>query len=857
MPNFDELTPDQQYDIAKRSHPASYAEYVTYDARTRTSEWRAARHLDFISKKIVRGMAKGGLRLIVNVPARHGKLLAHSTPMLTTDGWKTHGDLRPGDCVYGLDGKPTKIVAVGQEDWASMEVELAIGGGSQTTTKIKTHPDHEWAITARSGNATAPKNANGTWTYIRDTLWLAGMTPYGTPRGKKRVLRSGKTPRCTYQVPQRSCLQFPYQEQPLHPYFLGVWLGDGRSSGADFCYADKDEVVLRAVEELGYSHSWYSKHKTTGVNYVGFKDVRKHLIDLRVLNNKHIPAAYKYASRDQRLELLAGLVDTDGYVDKTGRVVFVTVSDLLRDDLMELVRGLGWNVFSHTTAPALSTSGIQGKLPVHSVTFIPGGKVPTRIPRKVIEEDPEYVFKRSGFVSAVPCTPEMGRCIQVEAEDGIYLAGKELIPTHNSMLISKWTPIWFLETFPTKRVVVCSYGSNLAEYWGAEARNEIQKNKRIHVSLREDSQAVGQWRTPQGGGMKAEGVGGSLLGFGFDLGLIDDPIKNYDDAVSEAIQDTLWNWFQYTFLTRKEPGANIVILMHRWATNDFCGRLMMEDKDTWECIKLPCLADVGDPLGRSPGEALWPERWPADCKEIKEAQKSVAWWPMFQQNPKLENESRVYDHFTQDGNLDKNTVLKKGPDEVLAFTIDFNTNPGSHAEICQYDARADMFIFHDEIHGPGYRTEHVMKDFIKWLANEGHRPGACPWKHVAIYGDRSGNSPTTVTTQTDYGLIQKMLKEAGVPFRMYIPMKNPSVNDRVLTVNMALRDLEGRVHLKVNPRCKRLVVDFATQPRDDVGQPEKEKDRKLGHASDATGYICFWLRPVNRMEFKPQRVLGG
>ncbi len=121
-----------------------------------------------------------------------------------------------------------------------------------------------------------------------------------------------------------------------------------------------------------------------------------------------------------------------------------------------------------------------------------------------------------------------------------------------------------------------------------------------------------------------------------------------------------------------------------------------------------------------------------------------------------------------------------------------------------------------------------------------------------IYGDRSGRNESTVTSQTDYHLIMKMLQSVKVPFKMCVPLKNPPINDRVITVNEALCDGEGRVHLKVNPRCKRLVEDLAKQPRDEDGQPDKS-NQLLGHQGDAIGYFLFWVRPAYRKVYPPQR----
>ena len=425
---------------------------------------------------------------------------------------------------------------------------------------------------------------------------------------------------------------------------------------------------------------------------------------------------------------------------------------------------------------------------------------------------------------------------------------------------------------------MCSYGAHLAQYWGRECRNEISSNPNIRLRLSEDSQAVGQWRTPEGGGMKADGAGGAVLGFRADLILVDDPIKDFEEASSPIMREKLYEWFMHTLMTRAEPGCSVIVLHHRWNMDDLTGTLLTQHPDVWESISLPAIALPGDVMGRAPGEALWPERWPVSS--LQEAMKSPAWLPMYQQQPKLEAGDRVYDHFTQEGNLDKNTerFLQKGPDKVLGLALDFNVNPGMHACIVQYDPYEDMAVVHEEFHGERWRTERVIREFVKWvfqqtfgisaafdvanqeqwntvcrlLLNRGGKP--LPWKQINIYGDRSGRNESTVTSQTDYHLIMKMLESVNIPHKICVPFKNPPVNDRVITVNEALRDGDGSVHLLVNPRCRRLVEDLAKQPRDVDGQPDKS-NQLLGHSGDLCGYWLVWVRPTYRKQYPPQRQL--
>jgi predicted phage terminase large subunit-like protein len=135
--------------------------------------------------------------------------------------------------------------------------------------------------------------------------------------------------------------------------------------------------------------------------------------------------------------------------------------------------------------------------------------------------------------------------------------------------------------------------------------------------------------------MKTAGVGGDITGRGFDFGIIDDPVKNSADAWSETIRQNQWDWWTSTFYTRAEPGAGIVVVQTRWHEDDLSGRILNESTEPWEVIALPAIAEEDDPLGRSPGEALWPERWPIqDLERIRSQVGTWVWDSLYQQHPR-------------------------------------------------------------------------------------------------------------------------------------------------------------------------------------------------------------------------------
>lgn len=198
-------------------------------------------------------------------------------------------------------------------------------------------------------------------------------------------------------------------------------------------------------------------------------------------------------------------------------------------------------------------------------------------------------------------------------------------------------PVWFLGNFPDKRIIVTTYGAELARDWGRKARNLMEEvgPELFGVHVDPNSSAADRWDLKKhGGGMVSAGIGGPIVGRGAHVAVVDDPYKNWEEAYSEAIRARIWDWFTSTLMTRIEPGGSIVITMQRWHTFDLIGRLQRESPDRWEFIKFAAVAGEDDPLGRKPGEPLWPERFsPRELSLLRNDLGSAKWLALYQQEP--------------------------------------------------------------------------------------------------------------------------------------------------------------------------------------------------------------------------------
>jgi predicted phage terminase large subunit-like protein len=197
-------------------------------------------------------------------------------------------------------------------------------------------------------------------------------------------------------------------------------------------------------------------------------------------------------------------------------------------------------------------------------------------------------------------------------------------------------PPWFMGRNATESVLGVSNTTDLAERFSKRVRNIAAMREFSNVfdgnGVSDDSSAAGNWETLRGGEFFAAGMGSAIAGRRAGLGLIDDPIKTRQEADSERIRQTHWDWYVNDFLTRLKPGARQILIQTRWHEDDLGGRILEREGAKWRVIKLPMLAIPNDPLGRKVGERLWPEWFTEDM--ISTARLDTrAWNALYQQEP--------------------------------------------------------------------------------------------------------------------------------------------------------------------------------------------------------------------------------
>jgi predicted phage terminase large subunit-like protein len=214
-------------------------------------------------------------------------------------------------------------------------------------------------------------------------------------------------------------------------------------------------------------------------------------------------------------------------------------------------------------------------------------------------------------------------------------------PRHGkSTLASVAFPAWHLGRHPDHEFISCSYSGSLAMNFSRKVRQllrePVYKNVFEKSRLDKDSQSVESWQTTQGGGYVAAGVGGGITGKGANILVIDDPVKNREDAESENNREATWDWYTSTAYTRLSPGGGILVILTRWHDDDLAGKLLRhaeDGADQWEVIKYPAIAEEDEKF-RKVGESLHPERYNVDALEqIRKAIGPRDWSALYQQNP--------------------------------------------------------------------------------------------------------------------------------------------------------------------------------------------------------------------------------
>lgn len=383
--------------------------------------------------RILAGFRDHKFNILIS-PRQASKALALDTPIPTPNGWTTMGNIKDGDILYSRDGTPCNVLMAHDIRYNRPCFEVEFDNGEV----IVADEDHNWFTQTRNDrNLSVPLKGS-----VKTTREI--FSNFRTKAGEPRH----RIPSCMAGVEKTE------KELIIPPYILGLWLGDGAKDGS------RITVGRQYIEELTNELSSYSKYKLISkyqekrkiysLNLIKIDETSRdkgvkpclhgELRELNLLGNKHIPDIYIESSREQRLELLKGLMDSDGYITDRGMAIFSNSDIPLALQVKELVESLGYK-----TTYNISKSFLKGKRYKDSaeISFCPREHVcklefkKNRIKcnhatyPETNKRNQWHYIKDVRETESVPV-----RCITVDSPDSLFLCGKTFIPTHNTTLMT-------------------------------------------------------------------------------------------------------------------------------------------------------------------------------------------------------------------------------------------------------------------------------------------------------------------------------------------------------------------------------------------------------------------------------------
>jgi predicted phage terminase large subunit-like protein len=231
---------------------------------------------------------------------------------------------------------------------------------------------------------------------------------------------------------------------------------------------------------------------------------------------------------------------------------------------------------------------------------------------------------------------------------------------------------------------------------GRKARELLERHGHLfNVKVSHKSAAANRWDIEgHDGGMSTAGVGGPITGKGAHLLIVDDPIKNDEQARSSSQRQKQWEWWQSVATTRLRPGALSMVIQTRWHRDDLTGRIMEQARQTgqrWRVVKFPAIAEETDALGRAPGEALWPDVYSqARLEEVKKNRTNYYWQAMYQQNPTSEGSAEWPIEF-----FDRSIWFEDWPTQWICKSVALDPSKGTESKFGDYSAFVKVMYAND------------------------------------------------------------------------------------------------------------------------------------------------------------------
>lgn len=387
---------------------------------------------------------------LLEICRKNFKALSLDTQIPTPSGWRKMGDINVGDYVFGKNGNPTMVI--GESEIFDKPMYLVTFEDGE---KIKASSDHIWTVQTKTSRKTSKSNAkhNSIGNKYREGGWY-DTTTEEMANDFVRTRRDGKGNEYKYRVPMNGAIQYSKKNLGISPYLLGVWLGDGTNTTTNITVSNEDanEMMENVKKASGYTvelhntknRSKYFKVDKQKSNKTNSDSFIYNLHKLNLIGNKHIPQEYLYGSIEQRLELLQGLMDTNGTCSKNGQCSFVQKSKVLSEQFLELVNSLGIKAKMIKRKSVLNGNEISD---IYNITFFADKSLPVFKMSRKYNRQKEHLndrMKAKSIINIERIGNVPSKCIMVADKEHLYLAGKHFTCTHNTYTIATIFIILFL-----------------------------------------------------------------------------------------------------------------------------------------------------------------------------------------------------------------------------------------------------------------------------------------------------------------------------------------------------------------------------------------------------------------------------
>jgi len=537
-------------------------------------------------------------RLVIWSFVEAGKAVPLDTPIATPTGWATMGALRPGDRVFGGDGKPCTVRACSavQHNRHVFEVEFSDGAIERADA------DHNWfawsaldRASHRPPRVVTTREMAESLRYLRDWNWTIPVAP-------------------AVEYPEGAPL-------PIHPYVLGAWLGDGDTADSTLTFHEDDRAIVDTCAAIEGGRCTFKRDprgsgKVWRVRFgrdVHGSTLRSRLHGIGVLGAKHIPDAYLTASTADRRALLAGILDTDGSIDGRGgksRIELTLTDARLAHDALELIRSLGFKASMNE-----SDSKLAGRIVGRRWRITFTARVPVfRLARKLAKQKltPGSPAARKKTVTAIREVASVPvKCISVDSPDNTYLLGRSFTVTHNTQNVSVGSVLYDLGQDPSLRIVVLSNTMSQAKKIVSSIRKYLTESEELRLvfpHLRQSTDPSAPWTQTaltverstfsKDPSVQAIGLYGALMGARADRLYIDDLL---DRECTETPQqmDAVFSWLRATAIGRLTRNARVVAVTNEWNKRDPMHRLA--SGRGYHSIRIPVITKSG--------KLAWAARW--------------------------------------------------------------------------------------------------------------------------------------------------------------------------------------------------------------------------------------------------------